>query len=102
MLNASKGALVNLTLLGLPSNLIGDAGMIAFANAIKPTPQNPMGALPRLEDLFLNQNAIGDAGVTALAGAITRGSLPALSSVGLAGNPGDRAPVDKALAEREN
>ena len=61
-----------------------------------------LGALPLLRELRLFINAIGDYGMIAFAEAVRSGALPALSSVGLAGNPGDRAPVDKALAEREN
>ena len=45
----ASGALPNLLDLGLGYNQIGDSGMIAFADAIKPTDEIPMGALPSLQ-----------------------------------------------------
>ena len=44
--------------------------MVAFSNAIKPTPENPMGALPKLESLNLWNNSIGDVGLADLGGAL--------------------------------
>jgi hypothetical protein len=90
--------------LNLSWNEIGDAGMIAFADAIKPTAENPIGSLPNLRLLDLGDNTIGDEGMKAFALAIASGSLPALEDlegVDLGNNPGDSAPVDEALANRE-
>ena len=66
-----SGALPNLKKLFLFRNQIGDTGMLAFARAITPTPQNRMGG------------------------------LPALLYVALSGNPGGPAPVDEALVARK-
>ena len=51
--------------------------------------------------LRLSDNKIGDAGLTALAKAVESGALASLERVVLDGNPGDSAPVDKALRERK-
>ena len=64
------------------------------------------GALASLEKLSLFQNAIGDEGMSALAKAITpdkdgKGALASVKIIDLAGNPGDAAPVDRVLRERE-
>ena len=97
----SSGALANLYHLDLEENQISDTGMVAFAHAIKPTPANPMGSIGNLEGLYLNNNQISDAGMTAFSSAVTSGSLPALQEVDLDDNPGDSAPVDEALANRD-
>ena len=52
------------------------------------------------QELYLNENQIGDTGLTALAKAVESGALDKLDNVELYGNPGDSAPVDKALEER--
>ena len=64
------------------------------------------GALDNLNELRLSGNQISDAGLSALAKAITpgpngKGALASLERVVLDGNPGDSAPVDKALRERK-
>ena len=63
-------------------------------------------ALDNLKVLELFGNQISDAGLSALAKAITpgpngKGALASLEIIELAGNPGDAAPVDKVLRERE-
>jgi hypothetical protein len=73
--------MANLKELDLFSNQIGDAGMIAFADAIKPTPENPMGSLALLERLFLVGNQIGDEGMKAFSSAIYSGSLASLRTL---------------------
>jgi Leucine-rich repeat (LRR) protein len=67
----------------LHRNKIGDSGMIAFANAIKPTPENPMGSLGNLEQLFLCENQIGDEGMKSLSSAIASGSMGKLEKLSL-------------------
>ena len=87
--------------LRLSLNNIGDAGLTALAKAVE------SGALAQLTRLELSFNSIGDAGLTALAEAIkpsagnASGALASLEMVELSGNPGDSAPVDKALKERQ-
>ena len=81
--------------LALNDNQIGDTSMISLADALG------KGALPQLEDLRLHYNQIGDVGMQALAGAVSKGALASLEIIELAGNPGDAAPVDKVLRERE-
>ena len=75
----SSGALPNLVDLRLSSNKIGDTGMIAFADAIKPTDEFPMGALASLTKLWLNHNQIGDEGMHAFSAAISSGSMGKLT-----------------------
>ena len=53
------------------------------------------------QELNLYNNQIGDAGLTALAKAVESGALASLEMVELSGNPGDSAPVDKALKEKQ-
>eukprot|EP00966_Prymnesium_polylepis_P100742 2333325-Prymnesium_polylepis.1 len=62
-LSAAIGSMGSLQRLGLSSNKIGDTGMTAFADAIKPTAENPSGALANLKELWLGSNQIGDAGM---------------------------------------
>ena len=50
----ASGSLRALEQLSLGFNQIGDKGMIAFANAIKPSPGNPMGSLGSLSDLIIS------------------------------------------------
>ena len=82
----ANGALGALRQLALDSNQIGDAGIIAFANAIKPTPQNPMGALGSLVKLDLYRNRIGDVGMQSFASAVASGALPLLEQLFLFNN----------------
>ena len=66
----ATGALPLLEKLILSGNAIGDAGLFALVDAVKPSSANPRGALPRLEQLLLDSNAIGDAGLISLADAV--------------------------------
>ena len=93
--SCASGALGQLTQLELDGNRIGDGGMQAFASAVA------NGALGNLVELDLMSNQIGDEGMKAFSAAIDSGALPALEKVYLGGNPGNRAPVDKALADRK-
>jgi Leucine-rich repeat (LRR) protein len=63
------GALENCTFLNLQFNIIGDAGVIALADACA------KGALPHCKWLDLSSNKIGDDGVSALLSACVRGAL---------------------------
>ena len=47
-------------------NQIGDSGMIAFADAIKPTAEIPMGALASLGWLYLVNNPASDSAKNAV------------------------------------
>ena len=53
------------------------------------------------QTLDLDNNKIGDPGVTALANACAGGALPKCTYLSLRRNPGNGAPVQKALRERE-
>jgi hypothetical protein len=86
------GALRELNLYG---NQIGDAGIQASADAIG------SGSMGALERLWLNSNQIGDQGMVSFSAALGNGSLPALEDVDLDDNPGDSAPVDEALTNRD-
>ena len=85
-------ALASLTHLYLDRNQIGHNGMIAFADAIKPTDEIPMGSLASLTLLDLEGNHIGDAGMTAFADAIKptdeipMGSLASLKDLDIGRN----------------
>ena len=81
-----KGSLASLDQLYLFSSNIGNAGMIAFSEAIEPTDKFPMGSLVKLEGLYLNSNQISDDGMKAFSTAIASGSLPKLEMLGLAAN----------------
>merc|ERR1711988_1470510 len=61
------GLMRNVKKLKLYDNRIGDIGVTAIANVIKPTTENPMGALANLGELWLNDNQMSDAGMIALA-----------------------------------
>ena len=80
---------------------IGDDGIIAFANAIEPTPEHPMGAVRELLRLDLSTNQIGDAGLVAFSAAISSRALPVVRDVFLSRNLGLSAGVWKALADRK-
>ena len=82
----TSGSLRQLTCLDLENHQIGDGGMIAFAEALKPTDKFPMGSMGALEELYLGINRIGDPGLQALAGAIGNGSLRSLTSLSLRNN----------------
>ena len=60
--------------------------MVAFANAIEPTPENPMGALAKLKYLFLTDNQVGDEGIKAFASAIASGALGSCQVINLRSN----------------
>jgi hypothetical protein len=77
--------------LSLKFNNIGDDGIKALISK---------GALANCIVLNLHSNKIGDDGMKAFSAAISSGALPALEKVALLGNPGDDAPVLKALADR--
>ena len=62
----------HLKMLILSSNIFGDAGVTALADA------TAFGALPCVEKLFLDNNQIGDVGLTELAGAMASGRLSTL------------------------
>ena len=51
--------------------------------------------------LGLGENKIGDPGMIKLSESIGKGALPKCTSIYLFGNPGDEAPVQKALRERK-
>ena len=57
--------------------------------------------LTNLDCLLLGGNAISDQGMRALASALARGGLPSCTTIELEGNPGDAAPVQEALAQRQ-
>lgn len=69
----NRGALPNCKELILSNNNIGDAGIAALAQAIKP---GGSGALSQCTVLQLGSNTFGDAGIIALADACRRGALP--------------------------
>ena len=60
-----------------------------------------MGVLPHLHDLRLFYNQIGDSGLTSFATALGSGALPRIEKCWLHMNPGNRSPVDEALAARK-
>ena len=82
----ANGALASLEEFILDENQIADAGMISFSNAIKPTPQTPLGSLSTLEYLILDDNAIGDAGLAALASACASRAMAKLETLHLFNN----------------
>ena len=90
----TSGALASLTILDLKGNKISDEGMKAFSSALS------SGALGSLQTLGLYGNRIGDVGMQSFASAVASGALPNVQNVYLTGNPGNGAPVEKALAER--
>ena len=77
-MNHASGALSQLIELNVGWNEIGDVGMAAFAQAIKPVNEGGSGARSQLTKLWLSENKIGDAGVSARAGACASGALPKL------------------------
>jgi len=82
----ASGSLGNLEHLFLNYNKIGDNGMVALADAIKPTPENPMGSLGNLQVLDLSHNQIGNNGMKKFSRQLTVGSLAALTHLNLAIN----------------
>ena len=77
--------LVQLQVLSLSENSIGDAGLIALAQSVGSLSHTP---LPVLYTLQLDSNSFGDAGVVALSAAIDNGALPALQMLNLEDNEG--------------
>ena len=75
----ASGALGSLQQLWLQGNQIGDAGMIAFAEALKPNSNFPMGSLASLTRLDLSINQIGDEGMKAFSTALSSGSMGKLT-----------------------
>ena len=76
--STTLGSLASLKVLSFRGNQIGDSGMIAFADAIKPTDEIPMGALASLTKLDLDNNKIGDEGIKAFSTALSSGALASL------------------------
>ena len=74
------GSLKRVQGLALGSNMLGDAGMIAWCQGIE------TGSLIALEDLWLSRNGLGGVGLAALAAAITLGALQRLKGLFLSGN----------------
>ncbi|EOD05446.1 hypothetical protein EMIHUDRAFT_199192 [Emiliania huxleyi CCMP1516] len=72
---ADRGALSGLKELYLPSNLIGNDGLVALGRALT------AGALPTLQGISLMHNRIGDDGLVAFLQALSRGSLPRLQKL---------------------
>ena len=77
----NSGSLASLEALDLSANQIGNEGMIAFADAIKPTDEFPMGSLASLEDLRLWDNTIGDKGMKVFSSALSSGALASLQRI---------------------
>lgn len=90
-----KGALPKCTYINLAGNQIGDAGTTALASALG------SGALDKLTFLSLQDNKVGDQGLVNFSEALGKGALDKIQSIYLYGNPGNSAPVDNALKERE-
>lgn len=80
----ASGALPKLKHLRLPSNQIGNDGIIAFAKAI--TPITGRGALPNLTILNLQENGITWVGMIAFANACASGALTNLIKFSIASN----------------
>ena len=76
-----NGALPQLHKLNLGSNQIGDAGITALAQVIKPVSEDGSGALAKCQTLTLNSNQIGDDGIEALASACASGALAQLKEL---------------------
>ena len=79
-------ALAQLESLVLYRKKIGDTGMIAFAEALKPNSNFPMGSLANLERLDLDENEIGDDSMEAFSSAIANGALASLRELWLSHN----------------
>ena len=83
-----------LSILGLGSNAIGEAGAVAVANALKDK--------PKLSHVDLGSNAIGEAGAVAVADAL-KDNKPELSSLELGANAiGEAGAVALADALKDN
>jgi hypothetical protein len=82
----TSGALAQCQRLGLAGNKIGDAGITAFAQAIKPVSEGGSGAMANLKVLGVDKNQIGDAGCTSLASACASGALAKLEHLFLYNN----------------
>ena len=85
----ATGALTELVDLRLNYNDIGDNGMIAFADAIKPCEETPgvaQGKLTKLNSLDFGGNRIGDKGMEAFSSALHSGALASLRYLCLSSN----------------
>ncbi len=93
----AHGGLTKLTKLNLGHNKLGDGFVTALVALLDE------GGLAGVEALYLNDNAISEQGMRELAAAIARGRLPSLctSIAGFMGNPGNAAPVKRALKQRK-
>lgn len=74
------------TSINLGFNQIGDVGMSAFAQAIKPVGDGGTGSLPVLEELDLQGNRIGDKGLEDFADSCAKGGLTMLQHLYLSYN----------------
>ena len=74
--------------------------MVAFANVIEPTSENPRGAMGSLRLLSLESNQVGDAGMVALCDAISKGGLTKIKNVDVSENPGNADPLKAACKSR--
>ena len=98
----SSGALASLQTLWLNHNQIGDAGMIAFAEALKPNSNFPMGALASLKELYIGGNQIGDSGMKAFSAVLSSGALDTLTYLYLYNNPASNSAKDTMKAVASN
>jgi len=89
------GWLRKLKRLELKGNRLGDNTVEHLVGLVDQT------GLANLDCLLLGGNAISDQGMRALASALARGGLPSCTTIELEGNPGDAAPVQEALAQRQ-
>eukprot|EP00964_Phaeocystis_antarctica_P073959 scaffold45428_cov67-Phaeocystis_antarctica.AAC.1 len=90
------GGLRKLETLNLGGKNMSDGALAALVALLEE------GAMPNLKLLLLHKNQISDAGVAALASALRGGTLPSCTKIGLGGNPGGEAPVEEALALRQD
>ena len=96
----ASGSMGNLQSLWIDGINIGDTGMTAFADAIKPNSKKPSGAMGALSTLSLDNNHIGEEGMASFADALANGSLGVLKVLYVKLNPGDLLPVKEACEAR--
>lgn len=83
----ASGAFPDLQVLLLDSNGIGDAGLIALSDALKPSSAPPWrGALRYLHEISVSHNQIGNEGMKAFASLISSKALRPLIKLNMAGN----------------